>query len=254
MSDSDDVYLDYPIQYASFQKALEQCISTSRRLAGISSPTKAQFFASLLFTKLCTSAVSISKLSPNPEQIGSDIHWDYSSVFTLTRSFVECYLVFFYLCIEDCPKDEWDARWHLMNLHDHFSRLKMFGTPSDEMENSAEAATLTAEVTSALKGNLWFQQQTTKRQSHYLKGRTAFFQTKDEIVKISGGRVSEFRFMYRFLSNHTHSFPMGFYRMGDGERGRGVESRIEVKYTGIALECATDYLIKANDEYLLKFN
>ncbi|WP_425542891.1 DUF5677 domain-containing protein [Marinomonas arenicola] len=75
--------------------------------------------------KLCNCANSIGHLCPNPDQIGNDAHGDYSSVSSLTRDLIECYLKFYYLCVDVCPKDEWDARWNLMNLHDHMSRIKI---------------------------------------------------------------------------------------------------------------------------------
>jgi hypothetical protein len=73
--------------------------------------------------------------------------------------------------------------------------------------------------------------------------------TQDEIVKSYEGDVNEFRFIYRFLSNQVHSLPMSFYRMAEQERGRGVESRIEVGYTSLCLDTAGQYLEQAYDDY-----
>lgn len=88
-----------------------------------------------------------------------------------------------------------------------------------------------------------------KQRRHFLKGNSAFFKSKDQIIKLSSRDVSAFRAVYRFLSSNLHSVPMGFYRMADGDRGRGVESRVEIKYTRMCLELAIDYLDTANVEY-----
>ena len=243
-------YLEIHKKYCSI---IKQCTSTSRRFMGISSPTSAHFYASILFTKLCTGSLSIKELSPEPELIGSDAHWDFGSVASLTRSLIECYLVFFYLCIEKCMPEEWDARWKLMNLHDHMSRSKMFKAMGEDIESDELSNNNKDEVVSALKGNSWFKILSEKQQAHFLKGNTAFFKSQDEIVEASGGDISGFRFMYRFLSNNTHSFPMGFYRMADNDRGRGVESKIEIQYTGMCLHWAGEYLSKAKSEFIELF-
>lgn len=229
-----------------FSTALEKCKESSRKFMGIRSPTGAHFFASVLFTKLCVCSVSIYKLIPEPNMIGKDEHWDFASVASLTRNIVECYLVFNYLCIEKCSIDEWDARLQLMNLHDHMSRTKMFGD-EDDKNSATEVKT---DVMEKLKNNAWFQSLSEKQKVHYLKGNTAFFNTQDERVEGSGGDVSEFRFIYRFLSNYTHSFPMGFYRMGEHDSGRGYESEIEVLYTGICLQLVTKYITNAESEFV----
>ena len=141
-----------------------------------------------------------------------------------------------------------------MNLHDHFSRTKMFRAMDKSVDSDPQANSIKKDVISALNSNTWFRKLNAKQQSHYLKGNTAFFMSKDEIVQASGGNVSEFRFMYRFLSNNTHSLPMAFYRMDESERGRGVESRIEVEYTRECLGITTNYLNKSNQEFTKLFH
>ena len=84
-----------------------------------------------------------------------------------------------------------------------------------------------------------------KQQKHYLKGNNAFFKSQDELIEAAGGNVDEFRFRYRFLSNYTHSYPMGFYRMAEIGRGTGLESKSEVECSGMCLVWATEYLEKA---------
>ena len=244
---------EYKKIHEKYSVIIKQCTISSRRFMGIPSETSAHFYASLLFTKLCTCSISIRNLSPKPELIGKDAHWDFGSVASLTRNIIECYLVFFYLCIDKCSKDEWDARWRLMNLHDHMSRTKLFQSMGEDVENNKDANNIKKDVLLALNNNVWFQKFTQKQQKHYLKGNTAFFKSQDEIIESSGGNISEFRYIYRFLSNNTHSFPMGFYRMADNDRGRGTESGIEVQYTGMCLEWAGHYLSNAESEFVELF-
>lgn len=237
---------EYTEIHNDFSSVLEICKQSSRKFMGIRAPTSAHFFASVLFTKLCVCSVSIYKLSPEPNMIEENEHWDFASVASLTRNIVECYLVFHYLCIEQCSIDERDARLHLMNLHDHISRTKIFGN-EDDKKSDIEVKT---DLMENLKNNAWFQRLNEKRKVHYLKGNTAFFNTNAEIVEASGYDVSEFKSMYRFLSNYTHSFPMGFYRLAEHDSGRGYKSEIEVLYTSICLQWVTHYLTNAESEFV----
>lgn len=242
---------EYKELYQLFYDNHKKCCSTSQKYEGIPSSTSQHFYASILFTRLCNIGMSINRLSPSPKLIGEEnTHWDFSSVSSLTRNLIECYLTFFYLCIDKCSEEEQDARLKLMNLHDHVSRTKLFeSVKSDEAEKFKE---YNDEVLSPLKDNLWFQELSSKQQIHFLKGTTSFFKNIDEIVKDSGEEVSSFRFIYRFLSSHTHSSPMGFYR-NSNDRGRGLETPLEIQYTGMCLEWVSQYLEKANNEFIILF-
>ena len=59
--------------------------------------------------------------------------------------------------------------------------------------------------------------------------------------------------MYKLFSSNTHSFPMGFYGMLEGERGTGVKSEIEIGYNGLALETAEQYIRQATNNMLIFF-
>ncbi|MFA0442285.1 hypothetical protein BCU66_013450 [Vibrio sp. 10N.286.49.B1] len=41
--------------------------------------------------------------------------------------------------------------------------------------------------------------------------------------------------------------------MADGNRGRGVESQVEIQYTGLCLEWVSEYLLKAKEQFDDKF-
>jgi hypothetical protein len=98
----------------ALDNALYSCIELSQRLAGIRSPTGRHFFASVLFTSLCTRGVSLAIVAPHSRWARRRIeHWDYSSIAGMARSILEVRIAFFYLCVDECEKDEWDCRWNL---------------------------------------------------------------------------------------------------------------------------------------------
>jgi hypothetical protein len=126
-------------------------------------------------------------------------------------------------------------------------RTKMFAALNIAPEG--EEAKVIEITVDELKANSYFQSLTQKQQQHYLKGNTALFVSQDQIVQSFGGDVNDFRFLYRFLSNQVHSLPMSFYRVGEQERGRGVESEVEVGYTALCLDTARQYLDQACKDY-----
>lgn len=239
--------INYAKSYGEFDKTLRKALKLSRDCAGIPSPTGKHFYASALFTKLCVTAVSLQKIAPSSRLLGQNAHWDYASTCSITRNMVECYLVFHYFCVQAVDEAEWDARWRLFNLHDCLSRKKMFA--SADIKPEKEASKIIEITVSELKTNSYFQRLTPKQQQHYLKGNNAFFMSQDEIVQSYGGDINEFRFLYRFLSNQVHSLPMSFYRMSEQERGRGVESDVEVGYTSLCLDTARQYLERTHNDY-----
>jgi hypothetical protein len=239
--------MDYRESYAEFDKTFREVGKLSRDCAGIPAPTGRHFHASVLFTRLCVSAMSLQKLSPHPSLLGQDAHWDYASVCSITRNIIECYLIFYYLCIQVVDDTEWEARWRLFNLHDCMQRIKMFAVLNIAPE--WEASKVIEITIYELNSNSYFQGFTQKQQQYYLKGNTALFMSQDQIVQSYGGDVNHFRFLYRFLSNQVHSLPMSFYRVGEQERGRGVESEVEVGYTALCLDTAHQYLDQACKNY-----
>ena len=136
-----------------------------------------------------------------------------------------------------------------MNLHDHMSRLKMFRVMDGADEQAKQFEGYTDKVKFNLEETEYFKLLCEKQQKHYLRGNNAFFKNQDDLIEAMGGSVDEFRFRYRFLSNHTHSYPMGFYRMAEIGRGTGMESKSEVGCIGMCLTWATEYLEKAKNGF-----
>jgi hypothetical protein len=129
--------------------------------------------------------------------------------------------------------------------------MKMFASANIAIEK--EAVKVFEITLDELKTNSYFQRLTPKQQRHYLKGNNALFMSKDQIVQSYGDDVNEFRCLYHFLSNQVHSLPMSFYRMSEEERGRGVESEVEVDYTSLCLDTARQYLDQACKNYGIIF-
>ena len=243
---------------AAFRHEVLACIQTSQNCAGIRSPTGSHFYASVLFTVLCSRAVSLLKLVPT--RADGDLleePWDYGSVFTLSRSLLEVRLAFFYLSIEQVSEEEWYCRWNLMCMHDCTGRIRLFEHINDDPQKVAEHLAGFAEqaedLRERLRANTFFTALPEARQRHLLRGADAYLSPLEELAARSGTTVQEFRLIYRLLSSQVHALPIAFFRMDEGNRGTGMHSRVEEGYIQTCLELAAHMLASSRAEMMAKF-
>jgi hypothetical protein len=234
-----------------FAAELLRALRVSRGAAGIRSETAQHYLASVLFTRIVVTAMSIQVLTP---ELRPNAHWDFSAVASITRNLAECYFFFYFLCADNVPQVEKDARIILLNLHDNASRRKLFrelGEPDD-----AKTATAKAEVHNDLvrkfEAIAYLSGLPEKRQKELIRGeKTPFVQ--DDMVERTNMDKTNFRFLYRLFSNHTHTGPVAFYRMAEHGRGRGFQNRQDTFYMAVALDFAGDLIRRAAADFLAFF-
>ncbi len=231
---------------------VRECMHVSKSYAGIPAPTSQHFYASVLFTTLITRGLSLAILAPfSPWSSKLIEHWDYASASVIVRTMLEIRLCFFYICVDPCPRIEWECRWNILNLHDCNARIRLFeGRPGGQTE--VDGFRIQAEeLRDRLRSNAHFQSLPLGQQKKYLNGQTPFMFALEEIGVKAGIEASEFRWLYVFLSSHVHGFPMSFYRMGTPEgdgRGRGLPTPVEENYTCLCLSLAASLLVRTRDE------
>lgn len=236
----DDKY--YCDTLANYTRTVNLAIKISRLAAGRQVEDKV-IWACILYTKMCVTGLSILILAPENEAANKKIsHWDFSSLFSLTRNLMECYQTLFYLSVDNVSGDELKARRKLFNLHDYKSRKKLFSFTPTKLDNED----IEKSVVEELIDTIYFKNLDEKQQKHFLKGDNAFFISREEIEEKMGKDKNDFKLLYNLFSNNIHSFPMGFYGMIDGERGIGIKSDVEIKYSGLALETAEQYIRDAS--------
>lgn len=195
----------------------------------------------MLFTRFCTTGVSLLTVCPRSRFAGRLIeHFDFSAVASLTRNLIECYLAFFYLCIEDIVEDEWLARLHLLQLNDCKSRQWLFRQLDPQDPHLTAFDVQANELRDKLRNNPYFAALPEPARRRFLTGRHPHFLKRDEILARAKLNVDDFRATYHFFSTHVHSGPLAFYRMGEREQGRGIENDVEKGHMVWALEAATD--------------
>lgn len=214
------------------------------------------FWSSVLFTKLVVISLSILQIAPRTFPIQKkQSHWDYSSVGSLTRNLTECYFVFFYLCIDKTlDEDEWLTRLHLIQLRDHVSRSQMFKAfQSDDFEKNESEINHYEDLNKKLLSRKFFRSLPENRQKELLKGEKALLLNRDELLERMGEDKVYFRGMWKYLSSHTHSMPISFYRMADDGRGCGVENPVDKAMTTLFLDMTNKLLNRAILEMLVIF-
>lgn len=92
-----------------------------------------------------------------------------------------------------------------------------------------------------------------KSVNEFLKGKKAFLLSHDELMVRMNVDKNYFRVIYEFLSSQMHSLPLSFYRMGNGDRGRGLKSETEENYTELCISLAADFLSRAQEEMGILF-
>lgn len=233
----------------ALDSALYSCIEVSRRFAGIRSPTGHHFYASVLFTSLCTRGISLAIITPHSKWAKRRIeHWDYSSIFGMTRSIIEVRIAFFYLCVDECANSEWDCRWNIFNLHDCRSRIRLFESVETDKQELAGLEKQAEELRQRLLSNSFFMSLPEKQRNRFIKGGDAYLYALEDIAVKAGVDKKTFKWLYRLLSSHVHGLPMSFYRMGYEERGRGVHSEVEEGYISLCLSLCVSLLVKSRDE------
>jgi hypothetical protein len=166
----------------------------------------------------------------------------------MTRSLLEIRLAFFYLCTEECPREEWECRWNIFNLHDCMSRIRLFEEMPGGSQDIPSFTAQAVELRERLHTNSFFASLPERDKKRLLHGGHAYLHSLENIAARAGVEVNTFRLLYKLLSSHVHGLPLSFYRMGEQERGRGVHSEVEEGYTQLCLSFAISLLAAVRDE------
>lgn len=246
--------LHYKERLSALDNVVRHCIVVSQKCAGIPSPTGAHYYASALFTSLCSRGVSLLMLAPHSTWAKRRIeHWDFSSLAGIVRSILEVRLAFFYLCSEQCSTEEWQCRWNLFNLHDCTSRTHLFQEIPENGESLIGFSEQAEELRKRLRENKFFTGLPLKQQNKLINGGNAYLSSLEDIAARSGVDLHLFRLLYKLFSTQVHGLPMSFYRMGEQNRGRGVHSDAEEEYSSLCISFAVTLLVDARDEMKILF-
>lgn len=227
----------------AFEETLRECVECSRRCEGIPAPSGAHFYASVLFTTLCTRGMSFGLLIPGTTLARKCVDvWDHASLAILARSLLEVRLAFYYLCAQECTLAEWDYRWNSFNLHDCMSRICLFEELASSSADLPGLRSDAEELRERLQRNEVFLSRSASEQKLALQGRRAYPAALETLAEQAGIPLTTFRVVYRLLSHHVHGLPASFYRVALDGRGRGVHCEAENDYCSLWIVFVRDLL------------
>jgi len=235
--------MDYKKSLDTFDQVVSAMTAFSQGSGGIPSPSSRHYWASVILTRLASSGVSLLLLLPrNRLSIVAFENWDFSAVASLTRNICECCFLYYYLCADKIGNEEWYCRWNIFNLHDCLRRLKLFkciGSSPEKLEKFENQAN---ELRSRLLANSYFNSLPEKIQKDCLKAKKLYLITQDDILEKMGFDSQVFRAFYILWSSHVHNFPIGFDRIGENNRGRGIENPVDKNHICSAIDLCIPFI------------
>ena len=219
---------DYDEELRMYGQLLEAAVFVSQAAGGIETETR-YIRATQLFTRwLLLHILSLRLLPGNPITCDKKEHWDWPSVAGLARNFIEAYLHFFYIGVEDVAKDEVDFRIKAMRFHSNSEKYRIFKSGLTNPDLSEFEKNLPVEKTQ-LREHPFFQQLDKEQQRRVLSATSPTYMTKSQLMACLPFPSKELLWMYRHYSNEVHSTAFAFNSQSN-ERGRGDENRAERAY------------------------
>jgi RES domain len=228
--------------------AVEHAIFLSHRIAGHPSDSPRRYWASMLFTRLCSAAISTLHMCPGSPANTGGTHWDFSSLAPLVRSLVQYGLMLFYLGTEAVGEDESRARVLVMQLRDCKERLSLFRNVDGSGEETRGIETATSHMRTELSANPYFAPLQARLRKRLMKGDTASILTEDQILDRLGIVDQKGRAFLWFISSHADVSPLAYCRTGKNNRGTGEENDADVCYIATAVDLACDFILRANTD------
>src|ERR1019366_8489712 len=159
--------------------AVNRAITLSQKTGGYTPDSPRQHWALVLFTRLCSAAISVNDLCPGSPANTAGTHWDFSSLAPLVRSLVRTGLMLFYLGTEVVGEDESRARVLIMELRDCMERLHMFQNYGASNEKIRSFEVRADKVRTELSSNSYFARLPAQMRESLLKGDRASILTED---------------------------------------------------------------------------
>jgi hypothetical protein len=219
---------DYDEELHTYGQLLGAAISVSQAAGGIKAETR-YIRATQIFTRMVVIAYTFFRLLPvNPITCDKKEHWDWPSVAALARNFLEAYLNFFYIGVEDVTKDEIAFRMKAMWFHLNSEKYRIYKNGPTKLDLAEFEKNLPIEKRQ-IQEHTFFQQLNKEQQQRVLSATSPTYMTKYQLMARLPFPSKELMWMYRHYSNEVHSTAFAFNSQSN-ERGRGDENLAERAY------------------------
>jgi Family of unknown function (DUF5677) len=186
-------------------------------------------WSSVLLIRICLISESIEHLCPDKNNPAAAKQWDFSSIASLSRNLFEAVAFFNYISTPVGP-EIFAFRVLLIEYNDCMNRLRIFrqtGMQDQVTRGELEAAAFQSE----LSNDGHFRTLDPHQQK---RAMTGLYPTLISLREMTGlvGQKAETWGVYDYLSTHSHTLPVSFFRIAtQGRTGKENESE-KVLLTG----------------------
>ena len=250
MSESDNSSPSSPNEHywtvlPKYVAALDHAVKVSHRASGRPAVSSRQYWASVLFTRVCAAATGILHMCPGSPANLTGAFWDFTSLAPLVRSQVRACLLLFYLGTELVAEDEAQARLIVMQLRDCTERLNYFRNAGSDNEDLRVFEALANDLRAKLSSNQYYSRLPTRLRKILRKGNTQSILNDDQVLDRMGLLDLAGRAFLGFISSHADMSPLAYYRTGEDNRGRGEEGDVDKGYMAVSLDLSCDFILRA---------
>jgi hypothetical protein len=219
---------EYLLELEEYSKILKAGTDISKASGGIKTSTR--FIRSTqIFTRMTVMAFTFYRLLPgNPITNDDEEHWDWPTIASVARNFLEAYLHFFYLSEKRISDHEADFRLKLMWFHLNSEKFRLYKSGPQKKDLSDFEKNLPKQK-NQLKMHQFFTKLNKNAQKRALSGKSAIYMTTQELINRLPFKSDELLWLYRHFSNEVHSTAFAFSSQSN-ERGRGDENEAERVY------------------------
>lgn len=195
-----------------------------------------------IYTRLVLSAMTINAILPK-NKINKTQLWDFPSVATLARAFIETCHRYLYLSQPGINETEAEFRISLFFYHMNSEKYRLYNEFDAEKKVLEEFEAKLPQAKVKLLALPIYSALSKYKAEKIRRGNSAMHFTDDEIANQFSLVGGHFKPIYRLLSNHCHGSPFATYSQSN-ERGRGFENKAEKDYMVLALQLLNQYLSK----------
>ena len=207
----------FEIEKSRFQTAVTFAIKVSKLNAGYRTTTRV-VLGSYLFTRMCVTATTVSKLLEHGDQNDIDFTLDHFSIAVLSRNIIEASIMLHYLLEDGITEEQWKLRHKVLDLHNTIVRLRLFkGLRVRDGNQSQKMHERFKEVADAIRAGLAilpeFKNLDKQRRDKIMSGSELYVGGIRSILKQFNVRVEYFDAVYNYLSAQVHVSSNTYYDM-----------------------------------------
>jgi hypothetical protein len=231
--------LNYTTELIAYEKLVRNAVVVSD-CSGKIQTTTLGIEATKIYTRLTASVITIDRILPKNRLNDCDF-WDFPSVATLSRPFIETCHRYFYLAEPGESEEEKFFRRKLHFYHLNSEKYKLYKEIGYGEDVLAEFEIALPKAKNELVNSDFYKTLAPHIKKEVRSGNTEMHLTNDEVAELYDLAFGHHKSMYRLLSNHAHGSPFATTSQSD-ERGRGFENPAERDYLSLCLMLLERYL------------